>query len=167
MADQTPVQKPEVKPGMFIWTGRFRNRPAVVSRVWNENGKVKFEIIPVPQGRKHPKERNLLPFKPMNAEDTEKYKAIYEDERKKRENKKTAVAVRYSRAKASQTVEDSEPAGVTVWASENGMCRIQDMGSGPQRFQSLYRVGSVWCEEIGWPSLKEALRDLRLAKQGS
>lgn len=94
MADQAPVL-PAIKPGNLIWTGRFRNRPAIISKVWSENGVLKFELIPIPQGRKHPKVRNLLPFRLMEPADAAKYKAIYDAEQRQRRQKTARVMLRH------------------------------------------------------------------------
>jgi hypothetical protein len=161
MTEETTIKIPDPKPGMFVWFGRFKNRAGIITDVRREGETLKVEIEPVPKGRKKSKTRNLLPYRLMNEEDSAKFKKIYDEETEQLRKKKAAVASRYRTAQASQFVEDDDPAGITVWASEDGMCRIQDMGSGPQRFQSLHRSGSVWCEDMGWPSLKAALRDLR------
>lgn len=160
MAEETTIKIPDPKPGSFVWFGRFKNRAGIITDVRREGETLKVEIEPVPKGRKKSKTRNLLPYRLMNEEDSAKFKKVYDEETEQLRKKKTAIAERYCQALDAQ-LEDSSPAGVTVWASEDGLCRIQDMGSGPQRFQSLHRTGSVWCEDMGWPSLKEALRSLR------
>ena len=84
MPKQAAVQMPEIKPGLLVWMGRFRNRAGIISRVWDEDGKPKYEVIPIPQGRKHPKQRNLLPFKPMDESDSAKYRKMYDDEQREK-----------------------------------------------------------------------------------
>lgn len=171
MPDQAPVQMPEIKPGMLVWGGRFRNRPYYITKVFSEEGKLKYEMVAVPQGRKHPKVRNILPFKPMNAEDSAKYKKMYEDDQRERRSKAAAVAARHQDAKVVsrylEAVSETRlpsmraQAGKAVWASECGKYRIQDTGAGQQRFQVQFKIGRSWYDDYGWPNLKVALREIR------
>ena len=94
MLDNQPVKIPTPKPGDFIWVGRFRNRAAIVTKVFvDDKGAVKYEFEPVPKGRKKSKVRNLLPYRPMSQEDTAKYKRIYDDETAEIRAKKKAAEV--------------------------------------------------------------------------
>lgn len=78
-----------VAPGDFIWVGRFRNRPAIVTDIKkDEKGTLKYTYEPVPLGRKKPKTRNLLPYRAMTQEDAAKYKKIYDEETAKIRTKK-------------------------------------------------------------------------------
>jgi phosphoketolase len=140
---------PEIKPGLVIWMGRFRNRAGIITKVFDDNGKLKYEVVPIPQGRKHPKVRNVLPFKPMNSDDTAKYRKMYDDEQKERKKKSAAIVGRYLNE---------------VWASEDGQCRVfEDDGS----FQSQFRLGSQWYDEGDtYHTLKDALRAVRLSMSG-
>jgi hypothetical protein len=89
---------------MFVWYGRFKNRPGIVTKVFKDDkGTAKVEVEPVPKGRKKPKTRNILPYRAMNEEDSAKHKKIYDEETKKlRERKKQAqlqvlkIAARFS-----------------------------------------------------------------------
>lgn len=105
----TPVTIPTPKPGDFIWVGRFRNRPAIVTKVFlDDKGSAKYEFEPVPKGRKKPKTRNLLPYRPMNQEDSAKYKKIYDEETAEIRAKKRAAEVVTLKVLAR------------AWASEQG-----------------------------------------------
>lgn len=95
MAGQDSVSMPEIKPGMLVWGGRFRNRAGIITRVWYEDGKLKYELTPIPQGRKHTKIRNLLPFKIMSPEDSAKYLKLYEAEKLERAKKASVVVERF------------------------------------------------------------------------
>lgn len=172
MPDQPPVQMPDIKPGMLVWGGRFRNRPYYITKVFSEEGKLKYEMVAVPQGRKHPKVRNILPFKPMNAEDSAKYKKMYEDEQAEKRQKSATVAVRYRDAKIVSRYLDAlaearmpptkgDSHGHVLWASECGKYRIQDNRAGENRFQVQVKMGRSWYDDRGWPSLKTALREIR------
>lgn len=99
MADSPPVETPAPKPGQLIWVGRFKNRPAIVTKVYREgdHNTPKYEYEPIPKGRKKPKSRNLLPFRPMNQEDAAKWKKVYDEEtaklRAKAREKKAATVM--------------------------------------------------------------------------
>lgn len=96
-ADQAPLQVPSPRPGMFVWYGRFKNRAGIITKVFKDDkGTAKVEVEPVPKGRKKPKTRNILPYRPMNQEDTAKYQRIYDEEtRKLRERKKKALLLAF------------------------------------------------------------------------
>ena len=87
-----------IAPGDFIWVGRFRNRPAIVTDISKDDkGTLKYTYEPVPKGRKKPKTRNLLPYRVMTQEDSAKHKQIYDEEtakiRAKAKEKKKAASV--------------------------------------------------------------------------
>lgn len=93
MPDQ-PVTIPTPKPGDFIWVGRFKNRGAIVTRVFlDDKGTAKYEFEPIPKGRKKPRVRNLLPYRAMNQEDSAKFKKLYDEETAKIRAKKKAAEV--------------------------------------------------------------------------
>lgn len=111
MAESKPVETPAPKPGQLIWVGRFKNRPAIVTKVYLEGEKAtpKYEYEPIPKGRKKPKVRNLLPYRSMNQEDSDKWKKVYDEETEKirakaKEKKAAAVLVMRVLARADLNV---------------------------------------------------------------
>jgi hypothetical protein len=159
MADQA-VKLPEIKPGTVIWAGRFRNRAAIITKVWtDEKGKLKYEMIPIPQGRKHPKQRNILPFKPMEPEDAAKYRKMFDDEQKEKRKKSARVVERYLAANEVGAMEPSAR-GRTVWASEDGMHRVS---KNEGVFHSQFRIGRQWYTDDSFEDFKDALRAVRVA----
>jgi len=159
-----PAELPEIKPGTVIWAGRFRNRPAIITKVYkDEKGKLKYEMTPIPQGRKHVKVRNILPFAIMEPADAAKYRKQYDDEQREKRKKSARVVERYLAANELEAMEPS-PRGRTVWASEDGMHRVS---KNEGVFHSQFRIGRQWYTDDSFEDFKDALRAVRVATVGN
>lgn len=164
MADQDSAKLPEIKPGMFIWGGRFKNRAYRITRIFTDDkGKLKYEMVAVPQGRKHPKVRNVLPFAIMDAEDSAKHKKLYDDEqREKATSKKAAekVAARFleSGVEGTSVMPKASSEGRLMWECESGKYRVKEASGA---YQIQLKMGRSWYDADVYSTLKDALRELR------
>jgi hypothetical protein len=130
-----------IVPGDFIWVGRFRNRPAIVTDISKDDkGTLKYTYEPVPKGRKKPKTRNLLPYRVMTQEDAAKHKALYDEETEKirakaKEKKSASMTTPAARVAHRFAMEHSSPDAKKKYLQEHpkadpGKHTVKDTSAG-------------------------------------